>query len=99
MITTCVYIKVKPECINEFIEACGKNHAESVKEPGNLRFDVAQEVENPGKFLLYEAYIDEAAASAHKNTPHYYSWRSTVENMMIKPRYGVKHNILFPKAI
>jgi autoinducer 2-degrading protein len=96
MITTCVYVEVKPECVNEFIEACRKNHVESIKEAGNLRFDIAQEAENPCKFLLYEAYINETTAAAHKNTPHYHAWRSTVENMMAKPRYGVKHNILYP---
>lgn len=98
MIATCVYIEIKPEFINEFIEASGKNHLESIKEPGNLRFDVIQEAENPCKFLLYEAYMDEAAAAAHKNTAQYMEWRSTVEKMMAKPRLGIKHNILYPKA-
>jgi (4S)-4-hydroxy-5-phosphonooxypentane-2,3-dione isomerase len=96
MIANCVYIEIKHEFIIEFIEVSGKNHNQSTKEPGNLRFDVIQETENPCKFLLYEAYIDEYAAAAHKNTAHYLEWRSAVEKMMAKPRYGVKHNILFP---
>jgi (4S)-4-hydroxy-5-phosphonooxypentane-2,3-dione isomerase len=97
MITTCVHVEVKPEFVDEFIIACEKNHYESVKENGNLRFDVIQEHENPCKFLLYEAYFNDETAAAHKTTNHYQEWRNAVEKMMAKPRKGVKHKILFPK--
>ena len=96
MIVTFVHVWVKPENINEFIEACKANHRESVKEPGNLRFDLLQDAENPTKFVLYEAYESEESAKAHKDTPHYKTWRDTVADWMAKPREGVKHNILCP---
>ncbi len=99
MIATCVYVEVKPECITDFINECKKNHLEAVKEPGNLRFDVLQDAENPAKFMLYEAYRNEETSAAHKQTPHYHAWRSAVENMMAKPRYGIKHRIIFPTDI
>jgi (4S)-4-hydroxy-5-phosphonooxypentane-2,3-dione isomerase len=45
---------------------------------------------------LYEAYESDAAAAAHKNTPHYFEWRDTVALWMAKPREGVKQKLLFP---
>ncbi|MGQ9621606.1 MAG: antibiotic biosynthesis monooxygenase [Bacteroidales bacterium] len=96
MIVTCVYVNVKPEMIDDFIKATIANHRESVKEPGNLRFDFLQQSDNPCRFMVYEAYESEEAAAAHKNTPHYQTWRATVENMMAEPRKGVRYNILEP---
>ena len=97
MIATCVYVFVKDEYIDDFIEACKINHDNSVREPGNLRFDVLQDAENVSKFLLYEAYETAEAAAAHKNTQHYIDWREKVADWMAKPREGVRHNILFPQ--
>ena len=94
MITTCVHVWVKPEFIDKFIEACQKNHEESIKEPGNLRFDVLQDMNDPAKFLLYEAYGSEAASAAHKDTAHYKEWRDTVADWMAKPREGIKYKII-----
>jgi autoinducer 2-degrading protein len=96
MIATLVFIEVKPDTIQAFIHECEKNHNQSVKEKGNLRFDILQDAENDCKFTLYEAYENEEYAAAHKQTPHYLAWRQNVENMMAKPRMGVKHNIICP---
>jgi len=43
MIVTCVYVHVKPDEIDSFIDATVSNHLESVRETGNLRFDLIQE--------------------------------------------------------
>lgn len=98
MTVTCVHIHVKPEAIEQFIEASTANHLEAVKEPGNIRFDFVQQADDRTKFMLYEAYETEEAAAAHKNTPHYLAWRDAVKDMMAEPRHGVKYNILMPKA-
>ena len=91
MTVTLVHVLVKPEFLNPFIEATRENHESSIREPGNLRFDILQDAGDPNKFVLYEAYESEAAAAAHKETPHYFKWRDTVMNWMAKPREGVKH--------
>lgn len=96
MITTIVYVSVKPEYISDFIEACSKNHEESVKEFGNLRFDFLQKADNPNEFVLYEAYENETAAAAHKETAHYKEWRETVADWMAKSREGVRYNGIKP---
>ena len=96
MIVTTVTVFVKPEHVDDFIKATVKNHEHSVKETGNLRFDVLQAHDDPNRFLLYEAYETEAAAKAHKQTPHYLEWRETVAPMMAKPREGIPHIVVAP---
>ena len=96
MIVTCVYVSVKPECVEAFKEASIANHNNSRMEKGNFRFDVIQMADDPTKFMLYEAYESEEAAAAHKTTQHYALWRDTVKDMMAEPRKGVKYNFVKP---
>ena len=97
MTVTIVHLEVKAEHIEDFIRVTTVNHEHSLKEPGNLRFDVLQNKDNPARFALYEAYGDETAAAAHKETPHYLTWRETVAPWMAAPREGIKYNALLPK--
>jgi autoinducer 2-degrading protein len=99
MIVTCVYVRVKPDSVKEFIAASTANHLESVKEKGNLRFDFVQQADDPCRFMIYEAYESDDAAAFHKSTPHYLNWRDVVQDMMAEPRKGVKHIILQPARI
>lgn len=93
-ITTCVHVWVLPDKVDEFIKASLENHFYSIKELGNLRFDVCQDANDPCKFMLYEAYVDERSAAAHKETAHYLKWRETVAPYMAQPRQGVKYDLL-----
>ena len=86
-----VYIHVKTEFIEAFRVASRANALASRQEPGVLRFDLCQQVDDPSRFVLYEAYKDLQAVMAHKETQHYKKWRETVEDMMAEPRVGVKY--------
>jgi (4S)-4-hydroxy-5-phosphonooxypentane-2,3-dione isomerase len=97
MIVTCVYVHVKAELIDSFINATIANHCESVKEPGNLRFDFIQQADDTTRFMIYEVYESEEAALAHKNTAHYLNWRDTVKDFIVENRYGVRYNIIEPR--
>jgi autoinducer 2-degrading protein len=96
MHVTLVHVVVKPESIAAFVAATRANHEASVREPGNLRFDVLQSPDEPNRFVLYEAYATAADAAAHKQTAHYAEWRDTVAPMMAEPRKGVPMRGLFP---
>jgi autoinducer 2-degrading protein len=96
MQVTIVHVTVKPDHIDEFIEASRLNHESSVQEPGNRRFDVLQSADDPTRFVLYEAYENAAEAAKHKETAHYKHWRETVADWMALPREGVPYNGLFP---
>ena len=98
MHVTLVHVHVKPEAVEAFIEASHQNHLNSTKEPGNRRFDVLQNPEDPTLFILYEAYVSEADAKAHKETAHYLTWRDTVADMMAEPRAGLPYVGLYPKG-
>jgi autoinducer 2-degrading protein len=97
MIVTIVHVEVKPEHITSFIRATTENHLESVKEPGNLRFDVLQNDAEPHRFVLYEAYETDELAAAHKTTAHYLKWRETVAPWMASPREGIRHTAIVPE--
>ncbi|MBT3358631.1 MAG: antibiotic biosynthesis monooxygenase [Rhodospirillales bacterium] len=96
MYVTLVHVKVKPECVDDFIEASRANHVGSIEEAGNRRFDVLQDSEDPTKFVLYEAYVSGEAAAGHKETAHYLAWRDAVADMMAEPREAVFYDGLFP---
>ncbi|VAW93328.1 Antibiotic biosynthesis monooxygenase [hydrothermal vent metagenome] len=96
MYVSIVYVSVIPQHIDAFIEATNNNHLASINEEGNRRFDVLQASEDTTKFVLYEAYADEAAALAHKQTEHYQIWRDRVADWMAIPRKGIHYSGLFP---
>ncbi|MGB9618878.1 MAG: putative quinol monooxygenase [Armatimonadota bacterium] len=86
-----VNVHAKPEHVEDFIRATLKNAAESVKEPGNKRFDLLQSADDPCRFIIYEAYATPEDSAAHKDTPHYKAWRDAVANWMAEPRFGVQY--------
>ena len=96
MHVTLVHVHVTPDRIDEFIEASRTNHEASVREPGNLRFDILQSPEDPAYFVLYEAYRTAEDAAAHKQTAHYNTWRETVADWMSEPRQGIPFTGLYP---
>lgn len=96
MHVTCVHVHVKPEAVEAFVAACRNNHENSVREPGNRRFDVLQDPTDPTRFMLYEAYATAEDAAAHKTTAHYLEWRDIVADMMAEPRTGVGYTCLLP---
>ena len=84
-----VHVHVRADRLDEFVAATRANHEGSIGEPGNLRFDVLRSPDDPTRFILYEAYVDGAAAAAHKETAHYLAWREAVADLLEEPRVGV----------
>jgi autoinducer 2-degrading protein len=98
MFVVAVTVLVKPERVDDFIEAVLVNARATRTEEGNARFDVSQCVDDPTRFLLYEVYRREEDFHAHQRTAHYLHWRETVADWMAQPRQGVKHYSLFPEG-
>lgn len=97
MFVTLVHCHVKPEAVDAFIDACRANHEGSIREPGNVRFDLIQQADDPTRFILYEWYADEDGAKAHKDTAHYLAWREATADMFEEPRHGVRYVGLAPE--
>jgi (4S)-4-hydroxy-5-phosphonooxypentane-2,3-dione isomerase len=86
MFIAAVHVYVKPERVDDFKAMIHANHLGSIAEPGCLRFDVAQSKEDPTQFLLWECYVDEAAAAFHKTTPHYLAFKEQMPTLMSRER-------------
>ncbi len=95
-ICVCVHVHVKSEHRGDFLRASLENARATIQEPGNLRFDVLQQADDPDRFILYEVWRDEAGMNAHKETPHYARWRDAVAPWMAGARKGVRHVGHFP---
>lgn len=80
------YVTVEPGSEDEFIAACTANHEASIQEPGVLRFDVFQDVDDSTKFTLVEVYRSEADLADHKTTAHYAAWAETTNRIQSAPR-------------
>lgn len=91
-----IYVSVKPGCEGDFLMASLANARASSQEPGVARFDVIQQEDDPTKFVLVEVYKNDDAPTAHRETSHYLSWRTSVENMMAEPRKAIKYKNIFP---
>ena len=92
-----VHVHVKPDTVDAFRAATLANARASLGEPGVVRFDVAQQQDDPTRWVLVEVYRDAEAPAAHKATAHYATWRDAVEPMMAEPRRSVKYRALFPE--
>ena len=98
MLIVHVFVHVKPESVEAFRAATLENARNSVQEPGVVRFDVAQQDDDPNRFLLMEIYRTPEDPARHKETAHYAAWRDAVEPMMAEPRRSVKYHEIFPDA-
>ena len=81
MLALVVSIEVPAVSRDRFLAAIRAQAAASLaEEPGCLRFDVCAVEGDPGRFVLYEVYADEAAFAAHGETPHFARWRQAAED-------------------
>lgn len=93
-----IYVQVKPEYIEEFKKISIENARSSVKEPAIARFDVIQQSDDPTRFVLVEAYLDESGVAKHKQTTHYNKWRETAEKMIVGERTRTRFEPVWPQS-
>src|SRR5437016_5813965 len=96
MLIVLVHVRVLPDSVDAFKNATQANANASRREPGIVRFDAIQQLDDLSRFVLIEVYRTPEAAAAHKETEHYKTWRDTVAPMMAEPRNGVKYSNVDP---
>ena len=96
MLVVHVHVHVTPDDVETFLVETRRNAGASLQEPGVRRFDVLQDEGDPAHVVLTEVYLDQAAADAHKQTPHYARWRDAVAGMMAQPRASTRFTAVFP---
>lgn len=97
MLVVHVHVRVHPGTEDAFAAATRENAAQSVREPGVVRFDVVRQADDPTRFVLVEVYRTAEDPARHKETAHYAAWRDAVEPMMIEPRRSVRYAAVFPE--
>ena len=95
MYVVCVTVFVKPDFVDQFIQATLANARSTRQEGGNARFDVLQSEQDPARFLLYEGYLTKDDFARHQQTEHYLRWKQAVAEWMAQPREGARHQSLF----
>jgi autoinducer 2-degrading protein len=99
MLVVHVHVHVAEAEVAAFLDATRANAEASRQEPGVVRFDVVQDLADPAHVVLVEVYRDEAASAAHKQTPHYATWRDTVAGMMARPRESTRFSAVAPEDV
>jgi len=82
MVIMIVEVNVKAGMEQKFLEVI-KHDAEhsEADEPGCLRFDVLQDMDNPSKYYFYEVYKDEEARAYHRTTPHFAEFAAQIPEL------------------
>ena len=97
MIAIIVTIQLKPGFRDRFVEAMLEDARGSVSdEPGCYGFDIMQNDSDPNRYHLFEVYADQAALEAHRKTPHFLKWLSTVEEWFYGDIQLIPCNTVFP---
>lgn len=92
-----VFIEVKPDRVQDFINVTLQNARESINEPGISRFDVLQDQKISNRFVLNEVYRTSEDPARHKKTEHYNHWKQSVADMMAAPRTKQIYDNVFPQ--
>jgi quinol monooxygenase YgiN len=78
MLALYVSVRIRPETRDVFVAGIKAQAEASLElEPGCVRFDVCEVVDDADHFLFYEVYEDEAAYKAHPETEHFARWAET----------------------
>lgn len=86
MFVQLVHIQVKPDRIEDFLDAFRINYEGTTREPGNLRFDVLQDPEDETRFTIVEIFRSAESVDDHRRTEHYKTTVALLEDIMTGPR-------------
>lgn len=71
MILIVVKFETKPEWSDRWPELVASFTAATRAEEGNLWFEWSRSLDNPGEYVLVEAFRDDGAGSVHVNSDHF----------------------------
>jgi quinol monooxygenase YgiN len=84
MIFIVVKFTAKPEHRETFLDEVGAFTAGTRSEAGVLWFDWFRSAEEPGQFLLVEAFRDSDAGGAHVQSDHFKAGIETLQRLVAK---------------
>lgn len=86
MFVQIVRINVKPGRVQDFLDAFRINYEGTIKEAGNIRFDVLQDPEDETRFTIYEVFRSAASVDEHRQTEHYKKTVALLDDIMTGSR-------------
>ena len=75
---TTAFLKAKPGKAAELETLLRNLASRSRSEPGNLRWDLWQDLDDATTFVVDELYRDIASVQAHRATPHFQDYASKI---------------------
>jgi autoinducer 2-degrading protein len=82
MLAMWVKVRIKADQRQRFLDAIEVDALGSEgDEPGCLRFNVLQDLQDENVYYFYEVYKDEAALEAHRTMLHYQTWRAVADTL------------------
>jgi len=86
-------VTVRPEYKDDVLKAIKTVVDATRKEPGNIFYDVFEDVRNPFKFVFIETWKSQSAIDFHNNTAHFNDFvkavegKATLEASVLKQRF------------
>jgi quinol monooxygenase YgiN len=74
MYTVILFNKILAEHVDDYIENMRVCAAKTNQEPGCIRYEVMQDVDDPTIMCLFQVFRDEAAYQAHQDSEHHRVW-------------------------
>ena len=74
MYTVIGFTKVLPEHVDDYIENMRVCAEKTNLEPGCIRYEVMQDLEDPTMMCLFQVFKDEVAYLAHQEAEHHKVW-------------------------
>ena len=75
----------KPGCADEVAELLLGLTADVRREPGNTAFDPYRESDDPDRFYVFEAYVDDEAFRAHLGMPYGRPFNDRLNDLIVEP--------------
>jgi (4S)-4-hydroxy-5-phosphonooxypentane-2,3-dione isomerase len=74
MYTVIGFNKILPEHIDDYIENMRVCAEKTNQEPGCIRYEAMQDLNDPTLMCLFQVFADEAAYQAHQEADHHRVW-------------------------
>ena len=81
-----ITVEVHPDVKERFLETLLANAVLARQEDGCLMFQVSQKHDDENSFLFYEAFANEAALEAHRETAHFQKYWDMMQELGDKAR-------------
>lgn len=88
------YVEVAPDAVAQGLGLLKARGAATRKEDGNLRFQVVQERDRPNRFVVLEAWKDQASFEAHRKAKAYAEFNEKLVPIRNAPPDERVHNAL-----